>query len=331
MKSFEKGYFTPLDPADYSDYEFFPGMMQTVTYEGNYYGLLRNMDFMFLYYNKEIMDNFGLTPPETMEDFMEMADILKQNGITPWALNGKDLWTTSMLLSELMLKMTGDYQVVMDCILGKSKFAENDDLLEAVELFQSLIEQDTFQKAFNAADYGAAKNLFARGQTAFYYMGPWEMGMAEDPNFSDEFKNNLRAVAFPVIKDGKAQKTDLLAFAGAGYGVSADSDVKEEAVKVINYMFRPEGWAKNAWQMGICTPAQKFDKYLTGNETDVQMDILNILNSSTSLSGYYLHISSFEPEINSAFLEQAVPQISAGSLSAKKFLQLLDEIVEENQ
>ena len=55
------------------------------------------------------------------------------------------------------------------------------------------------------SDYGAARNLFGQGKAAMYLMGSWEMGLATDSNFSDEFKSNVDAFKFPVHRRRQGQ------------------------------------------------------------------------------------------------------------------------------
>ena len=58
--------------------------------------------------------------------------------------------------------------------------------------------------------------------------------------------------AFPGMTGrGQGKSTDLMGWFGGGYAVSANSPVKAEAIKLLNYIMAPENWAKNAWQLGL--------------------------------------------------------------------------------
>ena len=55
------------------------------------------------------------------------------------------------------------------------------------------------------SDYGASRNLFGQGKAAMYLMGSWEMGLATDTNFSDEFRANVDAFKFPRAEERQGQ------------------------------------------------------------------------------------------------------------------------------
>jgi raffinose/stachyose/melibiose transport system substrate-binding protein len=73
----------------------------------------------------------------------------------------------------------------------------------------------------------------------------------------------------PVVDASASKVTDIAAWNGGGYAVTNSSAVKEEAIKLLNYMFKPDNWSKVAWENGVCMSAQNYSDFLTGNETDV--------------------------------------------------------------
>lgn len=59
----------------------------------------------------------------------------------------------------------------------------------------------------------------------------WEASMALNEDIPEEIRTNIRVFTMLVIDGGKGTATDIAAWNGGGYAVSADSEVKEEAVK----------------------------------------------------------------------------------------------------
>ena len=128
---------------------------------------------------------------------------------------------------------------------------------------------------------------------------------------------------FPAVTGGKGKITDEMAWNGGGHAVAAASKVKEEAVQLLNYIYMPSNWGMNAWKLGVCMPAQKFDTFMTGKETAVQNDIVNILNNATSLSGVTMNdlgLPSFKTDS-----ESLCQQLAAGMITPAKFLEGLDK------
>lgn len=318
----KEGLALELNKDDYKDYGFLNGSFKDFSLDGKLYGLPRNTDFMVLYFNKAIFEKNGVTIPTNYYELLEAAKTFRSKGIAPIAMNGKDKWTIALLYHDLVVKEGGDQQLIYDAISGKVKFTENPILKKAAEDLKALMDVKGFQDSFVSADYGAANNLFAQEKAAMYYMGSWEVGMETNENFSDSFKKNVDVISFPEIKDGKGKFTDLVAWSGGGYAISSKSPIKDEAIKLLNYMMKPENWPKQGWQMGVVVPAQKYDSYLTGKETNLQKRLTNMLSQSTSLSGTGW-MDSLTPNFKTAG-ENMSQELAAGILTPEKFLEKAD-------
>jgi raffinose/stachyose/melibiose transport system substrate-binding protein len=321
------GLAAELNTADYDSYNFFKGSLDGFSMDGKLYGLPRNTDYMFLYYNQAIFDKNSVKVPTTYEELLEATKAFKAKGITPCAMNGKDRWAIALMIQDLQLKAGGDQKAIYNALDKKTSFATDEGLLKGAQLTKQLMDAKFFQPSFSAADYGAANNLFAQEKAAMYYMGEWETGMASNEKFPESFRKNLHAIPFPVLKDAKGKATDLISWNGGGFAVFANSKVKDEAIKLLNYIFIPDNWAKQSWQMGVNVPAQKFDTYFTGKETDVQKEVVKILNDSTSASGSPLIDAS-----TSAFKEDAqnfALSLAVGTLTPEKYLEELDKAADK--
>ncbi|HYF84251.1 MAG TPA: extracellular solute-binding protein [Clostridia bacterium] len=319
----EAGYAAELNAADFKDYQFFNGALDGFSLDGKLYGLPRNTDYMVLYYNKALFESNGVKVPETFEEVIAAAKTFRAKGIAPIAMNGKDKWAISLLYQDLVIKEGGDQKLIYDAINGKVKFTENPILKKAAEDVKALMDVKGFQDSFVAADYGAANNLFAQEKAAMYYMGAWEVGMDSNPNFSDSFKKNVDVVKFPGPSTGSGKSTDILAWNGGGYAVSANSPVKDEAIKLLKYIMKPDNWAKNGWQLGLVVPGQKYDSYLTGKETNLQKKLTEVLSVTTSISGTSWN-DSLTPDFKTSS-ENLSQELAAGMLTPEKFLEEMDK------
>lgn len=319
----DAGYAAELNKDDYKDYNFLQNSLDAFSNDGKLYGLPRNTDFMVLYYNKDIFEKNNIKIPTTVDELIQATKDFRAKGITPCATNGKDKWSISLLYQDLVLKEGGNQQLIYDALQGKVKFAENPILKKAADDFKALMDAGFFQDSFTSADYGAAQNMFAQEKAAMYYMGSWDVSMATNKDFSDSFKQHVDIVKFPNGQSGKI--TDLVGWNGGGYAVSANSQVKNEAIKLLNYIMKPDNWAKNGWEQGLVIPAQKYDMYLTGKETNLQSKLTDIIKSATSFSGAGWQ-DSLTPDFtnNSQDISQ---QFAAGILTPDKFLEEADNAV----
>jgi len=315
----KNGYVAELNAGDYKDYGFFEGSLGGFSENGKLYGLPRNTDFMVLYYNKALFEKYNVKLPSTYEELVEAAKTFRKNNVAPIAMNGKDKWTMSIMYQDLVLKESGDQKLIYSALKDTTKFASDPILAKAAEDIKTLMDVKGFQDSFASADYGAANNLFAQGKAAMYYMGSWEVGMDSNKDFSDDFKKNVDVIKFPVPSSGKGKSTELVAWNGGGYAVSANSKVKEESIKLLKYMMKPENWAKLGWESGAVVPGQKYDQFLTGKETNLQKKLTDILSNSTSISGVTWN-DSMTPDfkVNSENLSQ---EFFAGIKTQKQFLE----------
>lgn len=323
----QKGYVAELNPDDYKDYEFFEGSTKDFSYDGKLYGLPRNQDITTLFVNKGIFESNGVKLPGTYNELLEAAKAFRTKGIAPLTINGKDKWILNLFFQDLVLKVSGNQQTIYDASTGKTSFSSDPDIRKAAELYKQLVDAGLFQDSFISADYGAAMNLFLQEQAAMFYMGAWEVGMASNPDNSESFKKNVDLIPFPVVEDGKGKITDVVAWNGGGYSISANTKVKDEAVKFLNYMMSPDNWAKTGWQEGLVVPGQNYEKYLTGNENVLQTGITDILGKTTSMSG--TSWNDFKPGEWKSDVENIIQEFSAGITSVDEFLKALDEAVKK--
>lgn len=119
--------------------------------------------------------------------------------------------------------------------------------------------------------YGLSRNTDVAG---FYYnQKMFEDNGWEVPTTYDELLTLAGEIKdkdiVPLATDGgKGTATDIAAWNGGGYAVSADSEVKEEAVKFLNYMYQPDKLSKYGWENGVGMSAQDQSAYMTGDERE---------------------------------------------------------------
>ena len=313
----EAGVLEPLNEADYADYGFLDGSLEGFKKDGKLYGLPRNTDVAVFYYNQKLFDDNGWSVPETYDDLLALAGPIKEAGLTPVAMDGGDGWPMAVYLSDLMFKITGDYhQIALDA-LAKGDFSDP-AFTQATQLLKDAADAGLFQNGYDSQDYGTAMNLFTNGQAAMFYMGSWETSMATNEDIPEEVRNNIRVFTMPVVKDGKASATDIEAWNGGGYAVSANSEVKEEAIKFLNYMYQPEKLSKYGWEKGVGMSAQDQSSYMTGNETELQKQIVDIVSKATKVSG--TTVNDLGPAAFKTAIETQIQGVSNGTISIEEFL-----------
>lgn len=315
----DAGVLAELDSADYADYKFIEGSLDGFTYDGKLYGLPRNTDVACIFYNQKMFEDNKWEVPSTYDDLLALADKINEAGIVPIAMDGGDGWPMAVYLSDVLYKLTGsDYASTVSDAIANGDFSD-ENLKKATELLKEAADAKLFQNGYDSQDYGTAMNLFTNGQAAMFYMGSWETSMALNEDIPEDIRTNIRVFTMPTVDGGAGKETDIAAWNGGGYAVSANSEVKEEAVKFLNYMYQPDKLSKYGWENGVGMSAQDQSDYMTGDETELQMQVVDILNHATNLSG--TPINDCGPSAFKTSIESEIQSVSNGSIDVDQFLE----------
>ncbi|REK74726.1 extracellular solute-binding protein [Paenibacillus paeoniae] len=319
----DSGLLLELNSADFESSGFIAGSTDGFSQDGKLYGLPRNTDFLVLYYNKKMFDDNGISVPTTVSDLVEVSKQFRAKGINPITTNAMEGWSLPIWFEYAQQRTSGDFNKVDAVLNGEGTFSGDADFLAAAQSILDLADVKAFADGFLTADYGTSRNLFGQGQAAMYIMGNWEAGLATDENFPAEFRDNVGAISYPTSDKGKA--SDLAAWFGGGYSISKSTKHPEEAVKFMQYFFKPENWAKQLWQTGSGTPAQKFDEFLTGEESALQKGLVDVFGSTTSASNTPFHDLGTD-EYKTKVMD-AHQKLFGKSISPEDFLKELDAAV----
>lgn len=318
----DAGILEPLNEADYDEYGFVPGSLEGFKKEGKLYGLPRITDVSGFYYNEKMFKEHGWEIPKTYDELLQLAQEINAVGIVPVAMDGADGWPLAIYLTDILFKLSGDNAALVDEAIETGDFS-SEEFIKAVSLLRKTSEAGMFQKGYETQDYGMAMNLFAQGKAAMFYMGSWETSMAMNQDIPEEVRENIRVFLMPRIEGQKAAITDIAAWNGGGYAISADSEVKEEAIRFLNFMYQPDKLSKYSWEYGIGMSAQDQTPYLSGNETEVQLQFMESVSSATGVSGTPINdrgSASFK-----SCLEHEIQSVSNGSISVNEFIRRIEE------
>lgn len=317
----EAGVLAELNEADYADYKFFAGSLEGFKKDGKLYGLPRNTDVQIIYYNQKMFKDNGWTVPKTYEELISLCGEIKAAGIVPMAMDGGDGWPLACFLTDILVKVAGtDYSNVVSKAISKADFTAP-EIVRATEILRECAEAGMFQTGYDSQDYGTAMNLFTNGQAAMFSMGSWECSMALNKDIAEDVRTNIRAFTLPVVKNGKGKAGDIAAWNGGGYAVSASSEVKEEAIKFLNYMYQPDKLSKYGWENGVGMSAQDQTEYLTGTESELQLQVMDLVNNATSVSG--TPMNDCGPAAFKTAIESEIQGVSNGSTSVQDFLKTI--------
>lgn len=148
-------------------------LIDMISVDGNIYSVPVNIHRgNVLWYNKKLFDQYGLTLPTTFDEFFQVAEKLKSEGVTPLALGDKEPWTATHLFEDILLGTLGpeNYQA-----LWSDKLSFDDPKArEAAEIFKQMLQYVNDDHA--AQNWQDAAKMVADGDAAMNVMGDWVKG-----------------------------------------------------------------------------------------------------------------------------------------------------------
>lgn len=176
-----------------------PAVKSSITLNGRYYAVPREVTVINFYYNRAIFDKHGLKPPSTWSDFLAVCAKLKGKGVTPLAVTGTFAGYMQMYFDYLVARRAGAV-VVQEAVDGKRRFASVPGVQAAANNLATIVQRGYFLKGFEGTDFTAAQMNFFQGKAAMLLMGSWLVGEMKE-SIPANFK--LGTFAFPTVPKGK--------------------------------------------------------------------------------------------------------------------------------
>ena len=175
----DRNILMPLDELiardDYDLSDFDPKAIEQWTYDGKLYGLANDMGTFHCYFNIDLFEEAGITPPSSTDewswdDLREWAKALtKTEGdqVTQYGFAADTNWTY-----EVWPGLAG--QKVFNDDVTASNFA-TDESVAAFEFYQALMHEDGSTVKPGSIQTGA-NDLFLAGQLGIMMNGTWQVG-----------------------------------------------------------------------------------------------------------------------------------------------------------
>ncbi|MCF7944211.1 MAG: ABC transporter substrate-binding protein [Spirochaetia bacterium] len=161
-----------LEDNDWMD--VFPeDVIDIISYQGEVYSIPVNIHRSnVMWYNADILNEHGLSVPDSMDEFFEVAEELQKNDITALALGDTNTWPATHLLASVILASTGPekYKGLWEGTVDWS----DADVKEALENYAKMMD-------YVNSDHAALTNMdaagyVAEGKAAMNVMGDWVAG-----------------------------------------------------------------------------------------------------------------------------------------------------------
>ena len=228
-------YFIDSDIlADVSDYQGLSSIKQS------YLDILENLEFVptegtfgvpyvanaaGVLYNRDMFEEHGWEIPETWEEFMDLCEEIKSEGVLPMYFGFKDTWTCLAPWNALAVDLA-PADVCKQVNRGETKFT--DEYREIAEKMLQLVEYG--EEGPFAYGYNDACTAFANGECAMYTIGSYAVPQIKSVNPD----MNIDSFVMP----GRDEKGGNVLNSGVDlqFCVTSECKNKEAAYEVLDFL-----------------------------------------------------------------------------------------------
>ncbi len=195
--------------------------------DGKVYGVPFANQVLGVYYNREIFDQYELEVPETWDEFIQVCETLKEEGVTPLANAGGAGWHLEILFGTFGPNFYGGNEFYQQVKNGETTF-EDPDYVKALRKVSKLT--DYMPPGYMGIGYSSQQAQFYTEQAAMFVGGSFEAGYFQEQN------PDLDIGVFPAPPPSKDDPVYVGTWADGSYGINKRTEHKEEALELIKYL-----------------------------------------------------------------------------------------------
>jgi raffinose/stachyose/melibiose transport system substrate-binding protein len=231
-KLFEQGYLEPLTDLPGLVENFDPAMLAPwATEDAVPYAVPFTATSHGIYYNEDLFDELGLDIPETWEELLATAQVIKDAGYIPFANASKDHWAVAeIIFMNLAPNFIGGREGRMEYLAGKRCF-DDEGVVATFQAVQDLVP--LLPEDHELLGYVDSLQLFLQSKAAMWMSGSWDIPYLEAEEH--DFEWSVFAVPPPA-----GQPAYVTYHLDVGIGLNAASRHKDEAREFLAWMARPE-------------------------------------------------------------------------------------------
>jgi multiple sugar transport system substrate-binding protein/raffinose/stachyose/melibiose transport system substrate-binding protein len=167
-------------------------------YDGKKYLLPITQHYVGFFYNKKIFSQYGLKPPETWPQLLQLAETLKSHNIIPFALGARDKWPAQFWFDMLLLR-TAPYEFRNQLMQGDASYLDP-KVTQVFTLWASLLEKNYFNHDSTEISWDKGANeLVYEGKAAMTLMGTWNIGYFTNSQHNWQPDVDFGFFSFPVM------------------------------------------------------------------------------------------------------------------------------------
>lgn len=289
-------------------------MLTNLTFDGKKYGSVYTMNVSMLFYNKVMFDWYHLKPPATFDELKTVCKTFIANGITPFGISARDIWSLAMIHDQLTLKTAGAAAVKSVLTKDGTRSYDSPDFLTASSHFAELVNMGAFSKDAVMLTNDEATQTFYDGKVPMYITGSW---MVSDFYLKSDMPDDFDCVPVPVVNNVNAAASDFMGGPSDSLMVSASTKYPEEAATAMFELSK--NISKYAYLSGSGVAAWNVD-YDAGAVKPLTRKIAGLVHNATSLTLWFDTLMQSE---NAGVYLDNLQQLYLGNITPQQFTEVM--------
>jgi raffinose/stachyose/melibiose transport system substrate-binding protein len=296
--------------------DFLPASVAPFRLDDKMYAVPFDVGMVGFWYNKALFKQAGIdTPPTTWSGYLDAVKALKDEGITPIALAGKEKWPGMYYWAYLSMRIAG-----LDAMQKAADDADftGEDFVKAGQHLEELVALKPFQKGFLGAAYSTPTGEAAavgNGKAAMELMGQWAPVVQEDAGKG--LGKDLGFFSFPAVEGGKGALTEVF---GGSNGHAVRKGAPDAAVEFLKFFAEKEFAEKLVKETGLVPVSKAAQGALTDPNL---MAVSDALGNST---GFQLYLDqAYAPAVGQE-INDSVAALIAGSKSSEQVARSVTQV-----
>ena len=213
---------------------FLPSFLNSATFDGKTYAVPYRSFVLYMLYNKQIFADNNLEIPKTWDEFLNVCETLKGNGVTPLAYGNSQNWYATWWVGQLNANLVDAETIKKDYNAETGDFTDP-RYVKAVQYFLDLNNKGYFGENVNSKDYYQVREEFCAGKQAMMLDATSQFSFFSDAMGTDGY-------GFFKIPTVQGADGDPATVTGGSelYAVSAKSEHPDEAAAFIKFMTSKE-------------------------------------------------------------------------------------------
>ena len=273
----DAGLFQPVDDVWEANgfNQDLAAIKATMSRDGKIWGVPYTYYQWGIYYRKDIFDLLGLEEFATWDDMLAGCAKMKENGVTPFTIGTKFLWTAAGVFDYINLRTNG-YDVHNALTAGEIKYTDP-RIVQTFDNWEQLINECGFVENHASMSWQDAIAPFANGDAAMYVMGNFAVDGFKNAGLSED---QIDFMPFPTIDPDVPLAEEAPADA---FFIPTNAKNVEDAKKWLAFVARPDvqtEWNKTIGQLPINAKAEiSDDKFIQQG--------FALLNQATGIAQFY--------------------------------------------